>query len=76
MPPPQYGMPPGYQRPPFPGPPPQGLRPLPPAPSGLPAANTSVYVGKISPLLDDDTMRLLLETCGPLRRCVRAVRLT
>jgi hypothetical protein len=30
-----------------------------------------VYVGKISPLVDDDIMRAVLETCGPLRRFVK-----
>ena len=64
------GMPPrpyGAMPPPGPwpgGPPPPGFPQAPPLPS------TSVYVGKISPLVDDDLMRAVLETCGELRRCV------
>ena len=63
------GMPPrpyGAMPPPGPwpgGPPPPGFPQAPPPP------NTSVFVGKISPLVDDDLMRVVLETCGELRRC-------
>jgi RNA-binding protein 25 len=32
-----------------------------------------VYVGKISPLVDDDLMRAVLESCGPLRSWKRSV---
>ena len=61
MPPRPYGAmpPPG----PWPGSLPPGFSQAPPPP------NTSVYVGKISPLVDDDLMRVVLETCGELRRC-------
>jgi RNA-binding protein 25 len=34
-----------------------------------PPPNTTAYVGKISPLVDDDLMRAVLEACGELRRC-------
>jgi len=58
------GYPPGYpQQPGFP-----------PGFQGGPPPNTVVYVGKISPLLDDELMRLVLEACGAVRRRVCRVQ--
>jgi RNA-binding protein 25 len=37
-----------------------------------PPAKTTVYIGKISPLVDDDLMRRVLEACGEVRRCAFA----
>jgi len=59
------GYPPGYapQQPPRPGP------PGPPAAPFAPGC-TTLALYKISPLIDDDLMRSVLEACGSLRRRV------
>ena len=59
-------MPPGMP----PGPLPGGLPPnMAPGTLHVPPS-TTIYVGKISPLVDDELMRRVLEACGELRRCV------
>jgi RNA-binding protein 25 len=62
------GMPPPHMaRPGMPWP--HGGAPPQPGMAGPPPAKTSVYIGKISPLVDDDLMRRVLEACGEVRRC-------
>ncbi|XP_050375050.1 RNA-binding motif protein 25 isoform X2 [Argentina anserina] len=72
------GMLPSIQRPPMPGIP--GVRPiLPPVvrpalPTVTPAEKpqTTVYVGKIAPTVDNDFMLYLLQLCGPVKNWKRA----
>ncbi|KAK9847428.1 hypothetical protein WJX84_011241, partial [Apatococcus fuscideae] len=34
---------------------------------GLPPKHTTLYVGKIAPTVDDETIKKLMETCGPVK---------
>jgi hypothetical protein len=63
------GMHPGMQQRPLPG-----MPWAPGAPPALhaPPASTTVYVGKISPLVDDELMQRVLQACGEVRRCGEA----
>ncbi|KAI4369511.1 hypothetical protein MLD38_017945 [Melastoma candidum] len=71
------GVFPAVPRPPVPGPP--GVRPIfPPVvrPAFVPAApvekpQTTVYVGKIAPMVGNDFMLSLLQLCGPVKNWMR-----